>query len=103
MLVHVGAIILSVVMLWKGADWMVDAVARIARRFNVSELVIGLTFVAFGTSAPELAVSVGAAIQGKSDISVGNVVGSNIFNLGIILGGCAAIRPIMDLSGDGVP
>lgn len=88
-------IVFASLMLWKGAEWMVDALARIAKRFNISDLVIGLTFVAFGTSAPELAVSIGAALRGQADISVGNVVGSNIFNLGIILGGCAAVRPII--------
>lgn len=82
------------VLLWKGADWFVDAAARTARRFNVSELVIGLTVVAFATSAPEFVVSIGAALRGHSDISVGNIVGSNVFNLGFILGGCAIIRPI---------
>ena len=89
------AVIGATLLLWRGADTMVDAVAHIARVHNISELVIGLTLVAFGTSAPEMAVSIGAALNGQADISVGNIVGSNIFNLGIILGGCAAIRPIL--------
>ncbi|MEZ4272800.1 MAG: calcium/sodium antiporter [Myxococcota bacterium] len=87
-------VLIAVVLLWKGADILVDAAANIARRWNVSELVIGLTLVALGTSAPEFAVSIGAALAGQSDISVGNIVGSNTFNLGFILGGCAAMRAI---------
>ncbi len=89
------AVIASILLLWKGADALVDAAARIARRFNVSELVIGLTLVAAGTSAPEFAVSINAAIAGQADISVGNIVGSNIFNLGLILGLAAMIRPML--------
>ena len=85
----------SVLFLWRGADWFVDATTDVARHFGLSELIIGLTLVGFGTSAPEFAVSIGAALSGRPDISVGNVVGSNIFNLGFILGGCAAIRPII--------
>ncbi len=82
-------------MLWKGADWLVDSAAEIAHKLHVSDLIIGLTVVAFGTSAPEFAVTISAAISGQSDISIGNVVGSNIFNLGFILGGTAIIRPIV--------
>jgi cation:H+ antiporter len=80
--------------LWWSAVWIVEASTRIAKRLGISELVIGLTVVAIGTSAPEFAVSVAAALEGHADISVGNVVGSNIFNLGFILGGVALIRPI---------
>jgi cation:H+ antiporter len=80
--------------LWWGAVWIVEASVRIAKRLGMSELVIGLTLVAIGTSAPEFAVTVAAALHGHADISVGNVVGSNIFNLGFILGGVAFIRPI---------
>jgi cation:H+ antiporter len=79
-------VLACIVGLWQGAVWLVDSAARIANRMGISELVIGLTVVAIGTSAPEFAVSVSAAIKGQADISVGNVVGSNIFNLGIILG-----------------
>ena len=85
---------LSILMLWKGADWLVDAASEIAHSLKISDLVIGLTVVAFGTSAPEFAVTIRAAITGQTDISIGNVVGSNIFNLGFILGGTAMIRPI---------
>jgi len=87
-------VILSVVMLWKGADWLVDSAAEIAHSFKVSDLIIGLTVVAFGTSAPEFAVTISAAFTNQTDISIGNVIGSNIFNLGFILGGTAIIRPI---------
>ncbi|MBW1896836.1 MAG: sodium:calcium antiporter [Deltaproteobacteria bacterium] len=86
--------VLSVVLLWKGSHWLIDSAVRIARKFQMSDLVIGLTIVAMGTSAPEFAVSINAALRGLPDISVSNVVGSNIFNLGFILGGCAAIREI---------
>lgn len=72
----------------------VDSAVRIAKRFEISDLVIGLTLVAFGTSAPEFAVSIGAALTDRPSMSIGNVVGSNVFNLGIVLGGCAMIRAI---------
>ena len=87
-------VFLSVLMLWKGADWLVDSAAEIAHTLKVSDLIIGLTVVAFGTSAPEFAVTISAAVTKQSDISIGNVIGSNIFNLGFILGGTAIIRPI---------
>ena len=87
-------VIISVIMLWKGADWLVDSASEIAHTLKVSDLIIGLTVVAFGTSAPEFAVTISAAITKQSDISIGNVIGSNIFNLGFILGGTAIIRPI---------
>ncbi len=84
----------SVFLLWFGADWIVESASRIARRFNVSELVIGLTIVALGTSAPEFLVTITAAFKGYADISLSNVVGSNIFNLGFILGLMAIIKPL---------
>jgi cation:H+ antiporter len=93
-MLNLAMIIAAVVLLWRGADLLVDLSATMARRLRVSELVIGLTLVGFGTSAPELAVSIGAALNGQGDISVGNIVGSNIFNLGFVLGGCALVRPI---------
>ena len=77
-----------------GAHLLVDSATRIAKRLGISELVIGLTVVALGTSAPEFAVTLIAAFKGQGDISVGNIVGSNIFNLGFILGGCAIVRAI---------
>lgn len=85
---------ISVGLLWKGSEWLVDSAVRIAHRLRISDLAIGLTVVAIGTSAPEFAVTINAAVKGLADISVSNVVGSNIFNLGFILGGCAAIRTI---------
>ena len=85
----------SIIMLWKGADWLVDSAAEIAHTLKISDLVVGLTVVAFGTSAPEFAVTISAAITKQTDISIGNVIGSNIFNLGFILGGTAMIRPIV--------
>lgn len=73
-------------MLVKGADWFVDSAAGIAARFGISQLVIGLTIVAMGTSAPEAAVSVAAALKGNAGITIGNVLGSNILNILVILG-----------------
>ncbi|MCA9956778.1 MAG: calcium/sodium antiporter, partial [Anaerolineales bacterium] len=87
-------IIVCIVGLWQGAELVVNSATHIARRIGMSDLVIGLTVVAIGTSAPEFAVTVVAALEGQSDISVGNVVGSNIFNLGFILGGLALLRGI---------
>lgn len=78
----------------KGADLVVEAASRLALRLGVSELIIGLTVVSMGTSAPEFAVTILAAINGDGNISVGNIVGSNIFNLGFILGGCALFQAI---------
>ena len=82
------------VMLVKGADWFVEGSSGIADRFGIPQLVIGLTIVAMGTSAPEAAVSITAALKGTADISIGNVVGSNILNVLIILGLAATITPI---------
>ena len=73
-------------MLVKGADWFVDGSSAVARRFGIPQLVIGLTIVAMGTSAPEAAVSITAALKGNADITIGNIVGSNILNILIILG-----------------
>lgn len=81
------------VLLIKGADYFVEASSSIARKLRVPSIIIGLTIVAFGTSAPELAVSMTASISGNNEIAVGNVLGSNIFNLLVVLGACGAIRP----------
>lgn len=93
-LLNIAIIAVCVVVLAYGANLLVESAARIARHVGLSELIIGLTIVAVGTSAPEFAVTIAAALQGESDISVGNVVGSNIFNLGFILGTVVAIRAI---------
>lgn len=93
-LLNILAIVISAALLWKGSEWLVDAAVRIARKLHMPDLAIGLTMVAMGTSAPEFAVTINAAIRGLPNISVSNVVGSNIFNLGFILGGVAAIRTI---------
>ncbi|MEM8857557.1 MAG: sodium:calcium antiporter [Chloroflexota bacterium] len=94
MLLNWIIVIVSIAGLWFGGTWIVNSAARIARKMGMSELVIGLTIVAIGTSAPEFAVTIMAALEGKSDISVGNVVGSNIFNLGFILGGVALVSAL---------
>ncbi len=83
------------VMLVKGADWFVDGASSIATKFKIPQLVIGLTIVAMGTSAPEAAVSISAALGGNADITIGNIVGSNILNVLIILGLSAAITPLL--------
>jgi cation:H+ antiporter len=94
MILHTLVLIISIFMLWFGAKYLVESAGRIAESLGISELVIGLTVVAFGTSAPEFAVTVGAALKGHADISVSNIVGSNIFNLGFILGTVAIVRSI---------
>ena len=85
---------LGFVLLVKGADWFVDGASGIAVKLRIPQLVIGLTIVAMGTSAPEAAVSISAALKGSADITIGNIVGSNILNILIILGLASAIVPI---------
>ena len=90
-------------MLVKGADWFVDGASGIATKFKIPQLVIGLTIVAMGTSAPEAAVSISAALGGNADITVGNIVGSNIYNALFILGMVALFTPVLfptDLTND---
>lgn len=87
-------LLVGFIALVKGADWFVDGSSGLARTFRIPGVIIGLTIVAFGTSAPELAVSTMAAIQGSNEIAISNVVGSNIFNLLGVLGVCALIRPV---------
>jgi len=91
---HAAIIMATFFAIAVGAKYVVDAAAAIAQRMGVSQLVIGLTVVAFGTSAPEFGVTLVAAFEGRDSISVGNIVGSNIFNLGFILGGAALFRAI---------
>ncbi len=90
-----GLFVLGLVLLVAGAELLVRGASRLAAHFGISALVIGLTVVAFGTSAPELAVSVQAGLAGQSDIAMGNVVGSNIFNVLFILGVAALITPLV--------
>jgi cation:H+ antiporter len=92
-LINVGYILGGLALLVLGAHWLVDAAVSMARAFGVSELVIGLTIVAAGTSLPEVATSVMASLKGERDIAVGNVVGSNIFNILSVLGLAALVAP----------
>lgn len=85
-IIQIAILIVGFVMLVKGSDWFVDGVSGIAERFGIPQLVIGLTIVAMGTSAPEAAVSITAALKGNAGITIGNIVGSNILNILIILG-----------------
>lgn len=93
-LIEILLLLLGFVMLVKGADWFVDGTAGIAAKFGIPQLVIGLTIVAMGTSAPETAVSINAAIKQNAGISIGNVVGSNILNILIILGITAVLTTV---------
>jgi cation:H+ antiporter len=81
-------------MLFAGSEFLIRGSVKIAKRMHISQLVIGLTVVAFGTSTPELVVSINSALEGQADISLGNIIGSNIVNIGLILGLSAAIFPI---------
>ena len=90
----VAVLIAGLALVVLGADWLVDGASSIARRSGISEFVIGLTIVGFGTSCPELVVSVTGALAGNSDIAIGNVIGSNIFNTLLILGMTALVMPI---------
>lgn len=94
MLIEMLLLIVGFVMLVKGADWFVEGVAGIAEKFGIPQLVIGLTIVAMGTSAPEAAVSITSAIKGNAGITIGNIVGSNILNILIILGLTAVITNV---------
>lgn len=93
-LLQVGLLAIGFVMLVKGADYFVDGAAGIATKFGIPQLVVGLTIVAMGTSAPEAAVSITGAMTGAADIAVGNVVGSNILNILIILGVTGVITTV---------
>ncbi|MCK9300072.1 MAG: calcium/sodium antiporter [Bacteroidales bacterium] len=92
-------LILGFALLIKGADWLVDGGSALARKYRVSELAIGLTVIAFGTSMPEMVVNVFAAYNGHADIVYGNIVGSNIFNLFVILGIAGLISPLIVQAG----
>lgn len=94
MIVQVLLILVGFILLIKGADILVDGSSAIAKKLRISEIVIGLTIVSIGTSMPELFVSTSSALQGSSDISIGNVIGSNICNLMLILGLSSIIHPV---------
>lgn len=93
-IINMGILVAGFVLLIEGADFFVKGASTIARKFGVPQIVIGLTVVAMGTSAPEAAVSIAAAISGNADITIGNVVGSNIMNIFVILGITALVAPI---------
>lgn len=93
-IVQIGLLMLGFIMLVKGADWFVEGTSKFARKLGIPQLVVGLTIVAMGTSAPEAAVSITAALKGTGDIAIGNVVGSNILNILIILGITAVITSV---------
>lgn len=95
MIINILLIIFGFFLLIKGADILVDGSSNIAKKFHIPEIVIGLTIVAIGTSMPELMVSLNASIKGLSDISVGNVIGSNLANLLLILGVTSIIKPLV--------
>lgn len=94
MLVNVLLLVVGFVLLVKGADFFVEGSASVARKFKVPSIIIGLTIVAMGTSAPELAVSVTAGLAGNNEIAISNVIGSNVFNLLVVVGICAAVLPM---------
>lgn len=93
-IIHIVYVAIAIALLWKGADLLVESAVKIAFTLGISQLVIGLTVVALGTSAPEFVVTINAALRGQSNISVSNIIGSNIFNLGFILGGVAIVQTI---------
>ena len=95
MAINIVLLVLGVIIVLKGADWITDGAVNIATRFGVSQMVIGLTIVAMGTSMPEFCVSMVSALKGTPDLAVGNVVGSNTLNTLLIVGCSALVAPIM--------
>ena len=93
-MMQLGLLAVGFVLLVKGADWFVEGASKVAEKFGIPQLVIGLTIVAMGTSLPEAAVSVSAALKGSAEITIGNIVGSNILNVLLILGLTAVVRPV---------
>ena len=87
-------LVIGFVLLIKGADYFVEGSSSVAKKFKVPSLIIGMTIVAMGTSLPELAVSVTAAMAGNNTLAVSNVAGSNIFNLMVVCGACALFAPL---------
>ena len=94
MVIQIILLIVGFILLIKGADWLIDGASSTASHFKVSKLLIGLTIIAFGTGAPELAVSVSSLLNGTTDMLLGNVIGSNILNILLLIGIAAVIRPI---------
>lgn len=94
MILQFVLLILGIALLVKGADWLVDGASGLSSSFGVSPLFIGLTVVAFGTSAPELAVSISAAMKGSGSIAISNVIGSNIANIALVIGFSAILTPL---------
>ena len=94
MILYIIFIFMGFYLLIKGADFLVDGASNLAKKFHIPTIIIGLTIVAIGTSMPELMVSSTASIEGHSDMSIGNIVGSNIANLFLILGVCSIIKPL---------
>lgn len=94
MILNIVLLILGIVVVLKSADWLTDGSVALAERMGISQMVIGLTIVALGTSMPEFCVSLVSAIKGTSDLAVGNVVGSNIFNSMLIVGCAAMVSPM---------
>ncbi len=86
MLLEIWILIIGFILLMKGADWFVEGASHLARRFHIPQIVIGLTIVAFGTSAPEAAISITSALKNSNDLAIGNIIGSNIINVLVILG-----------------
>ena len=95
MIIYILLTFLGFFLLIKGADFLVDGASNIAKKFHIPDIVIGLTVVAIGTSMPELVVSLNSALKGLSDISIGNIVGSNLANLLLILGVTSVISPLV--------
>lgn len=94
MILDIIYLVIGLALILLGANWLTDGSAAIAKRFGISDLVVGLTVVAFGTSAPELVISVMSALNGSAGLAIGNVVGSNIFNILVIIGITAMVKPI---------
>ncbi|MBL4648749.1 MAG: calcium/sodium antiporter [Aureispira sp.] len=93
--IALALLIFGFLILIKGADFLVDGASAVAKKFNISDMIIGLTIVSFGTSAPELVVNIGAALEGKNAMIIGNVLGSNIFNTCLIIGVAGLIYPLV--------
>ena len=94
MILSILSFVVGIVLVILGADWLTKGASALARRFNMSELLIGLTIVAIGTSLPELVISTGSAIKGSSGLALGNIIGSNLFNILFVVGLSSLIIPV---------